>query len=77
MSATALLVLLIWTINPEPFLLQSVIDSAKVLGLPRLKTMDKFMAKTNWVGDFQDEVICVTYSRIEFLKNYVKSRRDI
>jgi hypothetical protein len=75
MSASALLVLLIWAINPEPFLLQSMIDSAKVLGLPRLKTMDKLLAKTKWVGDFQDEIAYVTYSRIEFLQKYMKSRK--
>jgi len=76
MSASALLVLLLWAINPEPFLLQSMIDSAKVLGLPRLKTMDKVLAKTKWGGDLQNEITYVTYSRIEFLKKYVKSRKD-
>jgi hypothetical protein len=64
------------TINPQPFLLQSTIDSAKILGLPRLKGMDKLLAKENWVGDFQDQIVYVTYSRIEFLKKYVKTRKD-
>ncbi|QWD11441.1 hypothetical protein G6689_02335 [Polynucleobacter paneuropaeus] len=75
MSTSALLVLLLWVINPEPFLVQSMIDSAKILGLPRLKTMDKLLAKTKWGGDFQDEIAYATYSRIEFLQKYVKSRK--
>lgn len=76
MSFSTLLILMIWVIEPEPFLLQSTIDSAKILGLPRLKTMDKLIAKTRWAGDFQDGVVYVTYSRIDFLKKYVKSKKD-
>jgi hypothetical protein len=59
-------------IRPEPFLLQSMIDIAKVIGLPRLKTMDRFFAKGICIDEVQGEMAYIIYSRKDFLKNYLK-----
>ena len=59
-------------IRPEPFLLQSMIDTAKVIGLPRLKTMDQFFAKAICVDEIKGEMAYVIYSRKDFLKQYIK-----
>ena len=72
MIASTLLVLLLSAVNPEPFLLQSMIDSAKIIGLPRLKTMDSIFAKAIRVDEIIGEMSYVIYSRKEFLKNYIK-----
>ena len=60
------------SIKPEPFLLQSMIDAAKIIGLPRLKTMDQFFAKAICIDEVQGEMTYVTYSRKDFLKSYIK-----
>lgn len=59
--------------HPQPFLVQGVIDSAKIIGLPRLKTMDRVFAKRLYVGEFQHEEILVAHSRKEFIKQFVQS----
>lgn len=59
-------------VNPQPFFVQGVIDSAKIIGLPRLKTMDRVFAKKLYVGEFQHEEILVAYSRKEFIEQYVQ-----
>jgi len=58
--------------RPEPFLLQTMIDTAKVIGLPRLKTMDQFFAKAICVDEIKGEMAYVIYSRKDFLKQYIK-----
>jgi hypothetical protein len=58
--------------KPEPFLLQSTIDMAKVIGLPRLKTMDKFFAKAFCINEVEQEFIYITYSRMDFIKRYMR-----
>ena len=59
-------------IKPEPFLLQSTIDIAKIIGLPRLKTMDQFFAKTICIDEVQGRMDYIHYSRKDFLRNYIK-----
>ena len=66
------LVISLMAINPEPFLVQSMIDSAKIIGLPRLKTMDKFFSKATCVDEIRGEMGYIIYSRKDFLKNYIK-----
>jgi hypothetical protein len=66
------LVISLMAIKPEPFLLQSMIDTAKIIGLPRLKTMDRFFAKRICIDEVQDEMAYIIYSRKDFLKNYIK-----
>lgn len=60
------------TFNPQPFLLQSTIDAAKMIGLPRMKTMDSIFAKAVLIDELHGEVVLTSYSRLEFLKNYIK-----
>jgi hypothetical protein len=59
-------------IKPEPFLVQSMIDAAKIIGLPRLKTMDRFFAKAICIDEVQGQMTYIIYSRKDFLKNYIK-----
>ena len=58
--------------NPEPFLLQSSIDAARIIGLPRLKTMDKFFAKAICIDEVRGDMTYIIYYRKDFLKNYIK-----
>jgi hypothetical protein len=60
--------------HPKPLLLQGLIDAAKIIGLPRLKTMDKVFGRTVFVGELQTEVVRLVYSRKEFIQGYVKAR---
>ena len=72
MIISSILLVCLMSIKPEPFLLQSMIDASKIIGLPRLKTMDQFFAKAVWVDEIQGEMKYVIYSRKDFLKNYIK-----
>ena len=72
MIISTLLALMLAIVNPEPFLLQSSIDVAKIIGLPRLKTMDRFFAKAICIDEIRGEMTFMIYSRKDFLKNYIK-----
>ena len=72
MIISAALVISLMVIRPKPILLQSMIDTAKIIGLPRLKTMDKFFAKRIYIDEVQGEMTYIIYSRKDFLKNYIK-----
>jgi len=69
---SSLLLLSLTLGNPEPFLLQSSIDFAKIIGLPRLKTMDRLFAKTICIDELQGEMAYIIYTRNDFLKSYIK-----
>jgi hypothetical protein len=72
MIISTLLTLLLAITNPEPFLLQSSIDAARIIGLPRLKTMDKIFAKAICIDEVRGDMANIIYSRKDFLKNYIK-----
>lgn len=72
MILSSILTILIAAIKPEPFLLHSMIDAAKIIGLPRFKTMDRFFAKAICIDEVQGELVYVIYSRKAFLKSYIK-----
>ena len=72
MIISSILVISLMVVNPEPFLVQSMIDSAKIIGLPRLKTMDKFFAKAICIDEVRGDMAYMIYSRKDFLKNYIK-----
>jgi hypothetical protein len=72
MIISSILVICLISIKPEPFLLQSMIDASKIIGLPRLKTMDQFFAKAICIDEIQGEMKYMIYSRKDFLKNYIK-----
>ena len=68
--------LLVTFLNPKPVLLLSMIDSAKIIGLPRMKTMDKIFATKVWFGTFDDDFRYKTYSRMKFLHDYITPGKD-
>ena len=72
MTFSSILVICLMAIKPEPFLVQSMIDTAKIIGLPRLKTMDRFFAKAVCIDEVQGQIGFIIYSRKDFLKNYIK-----
>ena len=72
MMFSTILIIFLAAVKPEPFLIQSAIDSARLIGLPRLKTMDRLFAKKIWINEMEDELIYISYSRIDFIKNYAK-----
>lgn len=58
--------------NPEPLLLQSTIDIARIIGLPRLKTMDKYLNRTVYINEMETRSVYLVDSRLDFLKHYLK-----
>lgn len=72
MILSSVIVICVAAMKPEPFLLQSMIDTAKIIGLPRFKTMDQFFAKAIYADEIRGEMIYTIYSRKDFLKNYIK-----
>ncbi len=59
-----------WKFSPTP-IVQAIIDSARIIGLPRIKDMDKAMNKTIYVNEFQNGVAYSIHPRKVFIKNYV------
>ena len=72
MIISTLLTLMLSITNPQPFLLQSSIDAARIIGLPRFKTMDRFFAKAICIDEVHGDMAYIIYSRKDFLKNYIK-----
>jgi hypothetical protein len=62
-----------WKFSPTP-IVQAVIDSARIIGLPRMKDMDKAMNKTIYINEFQSGVAYSVHPRKVFIKNYVSGR---
>jgi len=62
-----------WKISPTP-ILQAVIDSARIIGLPRMKDLDKAIYKTIYINEFQSGVAYSVHPRKVFIKNYVSGR---
>jgi len=71
MIFSTLLVLALSTNSPQPFLLQSAIDAARIIGLPRLKTMDKYLTKTIFINEMETGSAFLVRSRLDFLKHYM------
>ncbi len=59
-----------WKFSPTP-IVQAVIDSARIIGLPRMKDMDKAMNKIIYVNEFQSGGAYSVHPRKVFIKNYV------
>jgi hypothetical protein len=59
-----ILIIFLAAVKPEPFLIQSAIDSARLI--------DRLFAKKIWINEMEDELIYISYSRIDFIKNYAK-----
>ena len=56
-----------WNQGPVP-MLQAAIDTARMIGLPRLKTMDSSMHRTNYITEIQ---LGLTY-RVQFRKAFIR-----
>ena len=60
-----------WNISPTP-IVQAVIDSARIIGLPRMKDMDKTIFKSVHINEFQVGMVYSIHPRKAFIQNYVK-----
>jgi hypothetical protein len=72
MIISTYLALILSVMNPEPLLLQSTIDIARIIGLPRLKTMDKYLNRTVYINEMETRSVYLVDSRLDFLKHYLK-----
>jgi hypothetical protein len=71
MIISTLLALVLSISNPQPLLVKSAIDVARIIGLPRLKTMDKYLVKTIFINEMETGSVFLIRSRQDFLKNYL------
>jgi hypothetical protein len=60
-----------WSQSPAP-MLQAIIDAARIIGLPRLKTMDSSMYRTIYINEIQSGPIYRVYPRGAFIREYLK-----
>ena len=58
--------------QPKPAIVQVVIDSARIIGLPRLKTMDSYLYKIIVVDEFHTTPAFAISTRKEFFIAYFK-----
>jgi hypothetical protein len=72
MIATLLVAILLSVISPEPILLGSAIDIARIIGLPRMKTFDRHVIKTVYQDEMDSSQIYRANTRREFFNNYFK-----
>ncbi len=60
-----------WRQSSAP-MLQATIDAARIIGLPRLKTMDSTMYRTIYINEIQSGPIYRVHPRRAFIREYVK-----
>ena len=60
-----------WSQSPAP-LLQAAIDAARIIGLPRLKTMDSSMYRTIYINEILSGPMYRVHPRRAFIRDYVK-----
>ena len=72
MIASLLVAMLLSVITPEPILLRSTIDIARIIGLPRMKTFDRHVMKTFYLNEIDSSQIYQAHTRREFFYNYFK-----
>lgn len=68
------LLLLISLANPNPYVAQSVIDAARIIGLPRLFTFDQHLSRQFIETGEMEPIVLVSYrvTRRKFFTNYFK-----
>ena len=59
-----------WRQSPAP-MLQATIDAARIIGLPRLKTMDSTMYRTIYINEIQSGPVYRVHPRRAFIRDYV------
>jgi len=72
MIASLLVAMLLSVISPEPFLLRSAVDIARIIGLPRMKTFDRQVMKVISLNEVDSSQIYQANTRREFFNNYFK-----
>lgn len=70
----ATLSIIVSLVNPQPFIVQSAIDSARIIGLPRLYTFDHFFTKQSADMSSLEILVPLSYrgKRKDFIKQYFK-----
>ena len=58
--------------QPKPVIVQAVIDSARIIGLPRLKTMDSYLYKIIVIDELHTTPAFAIGTRKEFFIAYFK-----
>jgi hypothetical protein len=72
MIVSLLIARLFAVMTPEPILLRSSIDIARIIGLPRMKSFDRHVIKTVYLNEMDSSQIYQTHTRREFFNNYFK-----
>lgn len=72
MIASLLVAMLLSVISPESILLRSAIDIARIIGLPRMKTLDQHVLKIVYLNEVDSSQIYQAHTRREFFNNYFK-----
>jgi hypothetical protein len=72
MIVSLLIAMLLSVMTPEPILLRSTIDIARIIGLPRMKSFDRHVIKTVYLNEMDSSQIYQTHTRREFFNNYFK-----
>lgn len=60
-----------WRLSPAP-MVQAMIDSARIIGLPRLKTMDSTMHRINYINEIHTAPMYRVHPRKAFIKEFLK-----
>jgi len=72
MIVSLLIAMLLSVMTPEPILLRSTIDIARIIGLPRMKTFDRHVMKIVYFSEMDSSQIYQAHTRREFFNNYFK-----
>ncbi len=59
--------------KPRAPMLQAAIDTARIIGLPRFKTMDSTIYHTIYVNEIQSGPVYRAETRKIFIQNYIKN----
>lgn len=71
--------LILSLLNPGPFIAQSAIDAARIIGLPRMFTFDEFLSKQIIETGEMEQVVLISYrnARRKFFTNYFRINGSI
>jgi hypothetical protein len=72
MIVSLLIAMLLSVMTPEPILLRSTIEIARIIGLPRMKSFDRHVIKTVYLNEMDSSQIYQSHTRREFFNNYFK-----
>ena len=72
MILSLLAAFMLTAINPEPILLRSAVDIARIIGLPRMKTFDKHVMKVISLNEMDSTQTYQANTRKEFFNSYFK-----